>query len=207
MNPQDRPRDRLAQSIDEKELAGWMREAQAGDADSYRRLLERLQKMLGQYVHNSFQRFGMAADRGQDDVVQETLLAIHQKRHTYDPSQYFLPWMYAITRYKMIDYLRKNKIRLRSTVSIDDELETSESLMSLESFDEKAEHDIEALLATLPPKQRQVLALVKIQGLSIDEAAKQTGYSASDIKVSVHRAIRNLQDSVKGSAFNKDHRG
>lgn len=148
--------------------------------------------MLAKYIENSFSRFGMATGNGQEDVLQEILLAIHVKRHTYDPRQFFLPWMYAIARYKLIDYLRKNKVR--AVESLDDELENIESLMAI---DNTAEADIESLLAGLPEKQRVILELVKLQGLSVEEAAKKTGYSASDIKVTVHRAIKTLQEKVK----------
>jgi len=156
---------------------------------------------LLKYVENSFARFGLAGSGGQEDVLQEILLAVHTKRHTYDPERFFLPWMYAMARYKVIDHLRKNKVSLRATISLDDELENIETLMVFEST---ADLDIEALCETLPEKQRNVLKLVKIEGLSVEEAAKRTGYSASDIKVTVHRAIKALQEKV--SEVNHENR-
>jgi len=191
----------LDQSQEEAELSQWMRSSQAGDSESYRRLLTRIRGMLLKYVENSFARFGLAGSGGQEDVLQEILLAVHTKRHTYDPEQFFLPWMYAMARHKVIDHLRKNKVSLRATISLDDELENIESLMVFEST---ADLDIEALCETLPEKQRNVLKLVKIEGLSVEEAAKRTGYSASDIKVTVHRAIKALQEKV--SEVNHENR-
>lgn len=182
----------LEQSQDEAELSQLMRSSQTGDANSYRQLLTRIRGMLAKYIENSFSRFGMTTGSGQEDVLQEVLLAIHVKRHTYDSEQFFLPWMYAIARYKLIDHLRKNKVK--STLSLDDELENIESLMVIENT---AEVDIEKLLTALPEKQRVVLELVKLQGLSIEEASRKTGFSASDIKVTVHRAIKTLQEKVK----------
>ncbi|MFZ8528631.1 sigma factor, partial [Staphylococcus aureus] len=41
-----------------------------------------------------------------DDAVQDTLIAIHEKRHTYDPERPFKPWLMAVARYKWIDRLR-----------------------------------------------------------------------------------------------------
>jgi RNA polymerase sigma-70 factor (ECF subfamily) len=184
----------LDQSQDEKALSQLMRSAQDGDAERYRQLLVRIRSMLKVYVENSFTRFGLAAQGGQEDVLQEILLAIHTKRHTYDSQQYFLPWMYAIARYKLIDYIRKNKMKFQSAVPLDDELENIEDLMSL---DDSAELDLENLLKSLPEKQRHVLLLMKIEGLSIEEASQQTGFSPSDIKVTVHRAIKSLQNKVK----------
>lgn len=185
----------LDQSQDERELAQLMRHSQAGDVDSYRRLLMRIRTLLQKYVENSFARFGLGSGGGQEDVLQDILLAIHSKRHTYDPAQFFLPWLYAVARYKLIDHLRKNKVSLRSTVSLDDELENLETLMPLEVG---VDLDIETLFESLPEKQKVVLKLVKIEGLSVDEASKRTGFSQSDIKVTVHRAIKSLQNSVKG---------
>lgn len=186
----------LDQSQDEAELSLWMRDSQEGDSESYRRLLIRIRSMLLKYVENSLARFGLSALGGHEDVLQEILLAVHLKRHTFDPEQFFLPWMYAIARYKVIDHLRKNKISFKTSVSLEDELENLEALMV---FDASAEIDIEALCESLPEKQKNVLKLVKIEGLSVDEAAKRTGYSQSDIKVTVHRAIKTLQEKVRES--------
>lgn len=185
----------LDHSKDERELSQLMGNSQSGDAESYRLLLERVRAMLQRYTENAFAKFGLGGSGGQEDVLQDILLAIHLKRHTYDPDQFFLPWLYAVARYKVIDHLRKNKVGMRSTVSLDDEMENLEALMPLEIG---ADLDIEALCESLPEKQRVVLKMVKIEGLSIDEASKRTGFSSSDIKVTVHRAIKSLQDSVKG---------
>jgi RNA polymerase sigma-70 factor (ECF subfamily) len=185
----------LDHSQDEIELSQLMRNSQSGDVESYRRLLIRIRAMLQKYIENSFARLGLGASGGQEDVLQDILLAIHLKRHTYDPKQFFLPWLYAVARYKVIDHLRKNKVGLRATVSLDDELENIETLMPL---DIGADLDIEILLESLPEKQRTVLKLVKIEGLSVEEASKRTGFSSSDIKVTVHRAIKSLQNGVKG---------
>nr|WP_168196444.1 sigma-70 family RNA polymerase sigma factor [Bdellovibrio sp. NC01] len=175
------------------ELSKLMSKAQAGDGASYKQALTLMSGLLSKYLRNSLRRFKLPLENS-EDLVQEVLLAIHQKRETYNSEQFFLPWMYAIARHKMIDYLRRAKVQ-RSMVSLEDELENIEALMTLES-----DHslDAEKLLALLSPKQREVLQMVKIEGLSIDEVAKKTGYSASDVKVTVHRAIKSLKDQVQG---------
>src|SRR5258708_5028516 len=90
-------------SQDERELAALMRKAQKGDAEAYQALLRRVKTMLESYVRNSLNRQGRGAAGAADDIIQEVLLGFHAKRHTYDPSQRFLPWFYAIARYKTID--------------------------------------------------------------------------------------------------------
>lgn len=186
------PGHSLDQSQDETELSGLMKQAQAGDADSYQRLLIRIRQMMTRYLENTFARFRMP-EAGAEDVLQEILLAIHSKRHTYDPHQYFLPWMYAIGRYKVVDHFRRHRWIYKATVPLEDELENIEALMS---FEPSADFDVETLLQSLPEKQRQILKLVKLEGLSIEEAAKRTGFSTSDIKVTVHRAIKALREQV-----------
>lgn len=154
--------------------------------------------MLEQYVQRSFSRIGLAEAGAQEDTVQEILAAIHTKRNTFDPNQFFLAWMYAIARYKTVDYLRKNGRHLRVTVPIEDELE---NLELLETHPIGSEIDVVALCETLPPKQREIIKLVKLQGLSVAEAASRTGFSPSDIKVNVHRALKALQKQIRDSGY------
>jgi RNA polymerase sigma-70 factor (ECF subfamily) len=149
--------------------------------------------MLGKYVKQSMERFGLASTGAHEDIVQEILLGIHRKRNSFDSEQYFLPWMYAIARYKMVDYIRKNGRIVKTSVPIEDELENLEVVIN---HDLGAGHDIMALCQSLPPKQNQILRLVKIDGLSISEAAAKTGYSPNDIKINVHRALKTLQRQV-----------
>lgn len=184
----------LFYSNDERELSHLMKLAQGGDGESYKLLLKRLQFMLSKFVENSFYRLGLQNSGGQEDVLQEILLAIHTKRANYDPGQFFLPWIYAISRYKIIDFLRKNKVHYRSSVPIDDELYNLEMIFS---HDLGTHSDIEVLLKLLPQKQSDILKLVKIEGLSVSEVSTKTGYSASDIKVNVHRALKSLQEKMQ----------
>jgi RNA polymerase sigma-70 factor, ECF subfamily len=184
------PINDLRVSREEAELSALMVQSQAGDAVSYVALLMKIKVLMTRYVGNSFVRLGMASFGGQEDVVQEILLAIHMKRGTFDSSQFFFPWMYAIARYKVIDHLRRNKIAIHSSVPLEDELENLATVMS---DGMSSEMNIQTLFEGLPKKQREVLQLVKIEGLSVAEASKRTGYSPSDIKVTVHRAIKTLQ--------------
>ena len=153
--------------------------------------------MLQSFVKNSLVRMGQGGSPVGDDIIQEVLLAIHAKRDTYDPAQYFLPWMYAIGRYKLIDHLRSMK-HLSKTGS----LEANEAAVDWEAFkrsstpQSEAEWDSEQLLSQLPQKQRDLLKMVKLEGLSIQEAALRTGFSPSDVKVSIHRAIKSLQKKL-----------
>lgn len=176
---------------DESELRAWMVAGLAGDATAYRRLLVALSRHLRAFYGR---RLSQALQGDAEDLVQETLIAMHMRRGTYDPAQPLTAWVYAIARYKLIDYLRRRKVR--QTLPLED---AGEILAGDESESAAAKHDIEKLLARLPAKSRAVLRAVKLDGLSVAETAAQTGMSESAVKVSVHRAMKNLASSAEGS--------
>ena len=185
--------ERLEDSQKESELSSLMKLAQGGDKKAYRELLEKVQTILQAFIKNSFMKMQNNNRLDVvDDVVQDTLLGIHAKRATYDPDQFFLPWMYAIARYKVIDHIRKQSIRFASSF---DELKDTNTFYS-EEIEPLTTTDLEKILSQLPQKQRNILQLVKIQGFSMQEVALQTGFSISDIKISVHRAMKSLKESV-----------
>lgn len=160
----------------------------AGDAVAHAELLAALSKYLRGYFARRIGRD--AADL--EDLVQETLLAIHVKRETFDRGQPFTAWAYSIARYKMIDQARRNKVRKTEP------LEDADSLFAAEDVEEGATRvDLNRLLATLPDKQRAILEDVKILGLSTTEAAVKSGMSDSAIKVSVHRSLKALARRVR----------
>ena len=170
-----------------------MRESQGGDQKAYNALLEKVQTLLTPFVINSLGKTSQNKDVA-NDIVQEALLAIHAKRDTFDPDRFFLPWMYAIARYKVIDYFRfrKSHAHLLSieTPGIWEQLSTP-------TPNQIAQSDTETLLKGLPMKQKKLLELVKLKGLSIQEASLETGFSTSDIKVSLHRGLKFLQRQIK----------
>ena len=170
-------------------LAKAMRESQRGNADAYRELLVSVRGILLLYVRRVLTRMGKRDAGAEEDLLQEVLLALHQKRHTYDSTQPFLPWLFAIARYKVIDYGRREK-RRPTPVPLE---KVAEALEAPVFSDPSAASDLESLVAGLPPKSRQLLQLVKIEGLSVAEAAARTQMSPSALKVAVHRAIKTLR--------------
>ncbi len=185
------PSGDLRKSAEEERLSSWMRQAQEGDVEAYNQLLGRLADLARRYVRRAI-GFGSGQDGyAHEDVVQEILLAIHAKRHTYEPGRFFLPWFYAISRYKFIDEIRRRTAARRES-SLSEEL-GGEAVLA----DVGDALDLHALLADLPEKQRTLLRLVKLEGLSVEEASGRTGYSVSDVKVSIHRALKALRKKVE----------
>jgi RNA polymerase sigma-70 factor (ECF subfamily) len=115
-----------------------------------------------------------------------TLLALHEKRHTYDPTARFMPWLVAVARHKLIDYVRKHKRHVH--------VELDEEIVSDDSTDTGlAARDVAALMVHLSPDQAEALRLHKLMDLSVDEVSAKTGKSTSSVKVLVHRGLKKLQ--------------
>src|SRR6266516_2265833 len=175
----------------EGELKGLMTASLGGDEGAYRDVLGRLSRYLrGYYKARLAQTARSAADV--EDLVQETLLAVHVRRHTYDPDQPFTPWVYAIARYKLIDYLRRTHASV-ANVPIDDvqEIGTHDDQVASESS-----LDLNQLLEQLKPKVRAAIRYVKLEGLSVTEAAARGGMSESAVKVNVHRGMKALSTLI-----------
>src|SRR6266849_6268561 len=173
----------------EPDLRALMISGLDGHAAAHRALLERLSSQLRAYFKGQLNRIGRGPVEAEaEDLVQEAVIAIHTRRHTYDRSQLFTPWVYAIARYKFLDYLRRTKVSA-ADVPID---EAQELAVHDDSAHVESSLDLERLLAELSPKARQAIQYVKLDGLSVSEAAARSGMSESAVKVSVHRGLKAL---------------
>jgi RNA polymerase sigma-70 factor (ECF subfamily) len=160
----------------------------AGDAAAHAELLRTLARHLRAY----FARRLSGAEADAEDLLQETLLAIHLKRHTFDVTQPFTPWAYAIGRYKLLDHYRRSGVR--RTVPIED----AGVLIAAETAEEGVvRRDLDRLLADLPARQRALVEDVKLTGHSIEEAAGRQGMSAGAAKVAIHRSLQRLARKVR----------
>lgn len=158
-----------------------------GDGGAYARLLA----ALGGYLRSHFRRRLGADAADVEDLVQETLIAIHVKRAVYDRSQPFTPWAYGIARYKLLDHFRRAGARRQ--VPLDD----AQDLFAEENPEEGAvRRDVDKLLAILPERQRRLMRDVKIAGYSMEEAAERSDMSVSAVKVSIHRGMKRLEGEV-----------
>lgn len=172
-------------SDDEQAWSEWMRLAQAGDAHAYTRLLTSLSQAITGYVYHRFGNVEFA-----DDCVQESLIALHEARHTFLPGRAIRPWVFAIVRHRAVDMLRRQQRRQRLfPVDLDDAATTHPDAAAGDSSDDRRER-AGLVLASLPPQQKQALVFTKLMGLSINEAASRAGISAGAMKVRVHRATR-----------------
>ncbi len=172
----------------EDQLRAWMIGGLDGDAAAHASLLRALVPLLRSF----YRRRVSAGPDDIEDLVQETLIAVHTRRGTYDRDRVFAAWLFAIARYKMIDQFRRN----RRTVPI----EGLEDMLVAEGFEDSsiARMDIDNLLATLPVKQARAIRATRIDGASVAEAANAAGIGESDVKVSVHRGLKALAARIAG---------
>ncbi|MDP1655756.1 MAG: sigma-70 family RNA polymerase sigma factor [Hylemonella sp.] len=182
---------RLATS--ENQLRELLVQGLSGDAAAYHRFLKALSAHLRAYFRKRlFQRPDEV-----EDLVQETLLAVHNQRHTYRLDLPLTAWVHAIARYKLVDLLRARMSREALTDPLDDEHE----LFAVSDTEaDEARKDLNKLLAGLPERQRLPIVHVKLEGLSVVEAAQLTGMSESAIKIGVHRGLKALAAKIRGIA-------
>lgn len=167
----------------------WLR-AQSGDEVAYRRALSLLAARLRAYLRR---RLSSAPDEV-EDLVQETLLALHLQRGTYDPTLPVSAWAVAIARHKLVDLWRRRGRRDDLHVAIDD---VDEHLLASDPDDAGVRRDLQILLRELSPAQQQAIVLTRLEGLSVAEVASRTGASQSAVKVQVHRGLKRLAALVR----------
>jgi len=175
---EDRLRDLLVRGLD-------------GDALAYHAFLKELSAHLRAFLRGRLSRLPDEVE----DLVQETLLAIHNRRHTYDAGQPLTAWVHAIARYKLIDLLRRRAGRDALNDPLDDDLEV---FASSDTDADDARRDLGKLLERLPDRQRLPILHMKLEGRSVAEAARMTGMSEAAIKVGVHRGLKALAAIIRG---------
>ena len=168
-----------------------MLEALDGDGGAYRRLLEAVKARLEGY----FARRLASDAEGAEDLVQETLIAIHAKRATFDRSQPFTAWAYAIARYKLVDHHRRTG--RRRDLPLDDAFELAAEDQSAAA---EARRDLTKGLAGLPQQTRDLVVSVKLREEPVADIARRRGMSESAVKVAVHRGFRKLAARLRGDA-------
>jgi RNA polymerase sigma-70 factor (ECF subfamily) len=163
-----------------------MTRAQAGDRDAYRALLDDVGPMIAQFLRK---RLPDASEV--DDAYQETFIALHRARHTYDPTRPLEPWLFAIARNIATDFLRRRRRRALREVLTDVMPEAAA----------EPERDLRgqfsAVLGSLPRSQREALVMLKVDGLSVTEAATRAGTTPGALKVRAHRAYTALKARLR----------
>jgi RNA polymerase sigma-70 factor (ECF subfamily) len=177
-------------SANEDRLRDLLVRGLAGDVSAYHAFL----KDLSTHLRAFFRRRMYGLPDEVEDLVQESLLAVHNQRHTYDPGQPLTAWVHAIAKYKLVDLLRRRANRDLRNDPLDDELDM---LAHNDTEAAAAKLDVAKLLLRLPARQRLPIIHMKLEGMSVVEAARVTGMSESAVKVGVHRGLKALAAMIR----------
>jgi RNA polymerase sigma-70 factor, ECF subfamily len=160
-----------------------MRSAISGDDAAYDRLLKAVTPVLRAGARRGLARAGQPLNQS-EDIVQDILLAVHLKRHTWDVNAPFAPWLFAIARNKLIDQLRRREKRFAETLS--------------EPVEERASpSELAAQLESLPARQREVLQSIAVENASIRETAAKFSMSEGAVRVALHRGLATLTAKLR----------
>lgn len=175
----------------DEEWTGLMRSANAGDGAAYQRLLRAVTPVLRATARRGLARAGQPVDQS-EDIVQDILLAVHLKRHTWDANAPFAPWLFAIARNKLIDALRRRGRRI--FVNVDDfaEILADEPVAETVSAREVTGH-----LDTLPARQRDVVKSIAVDSASIKATAAKFDMSEGAVRVALHRGLTSLANRMR----------
>lgn len=169
-----------------------MRAAIGGDARAYDLLLRDLSAALRGRVRRVLKSSGHG-DADPEDIVQEILLAIHLKRHTWRTNEPAGPWIAAIARYKTVDAMRKRGWRVHVPIE-----EFANTLAAEEPDRRASDRDVERSLGQLPASQRSVVQAIAIDGLSIGETANRLNLTQGAVRVALHRGLAALAKANRG---------
>ncbi|MEO0428434.1 MAG: sigma-70 family RNA polymerase sigma factor [Pseudomonadota bacterium] len=186
--------------MDERETR-WtmaMQAAMAGDRKSYAELLSSIAERVRRYAGSRVARAGAGPD-DVEDIVQDVLVAVHTKRHTWQPERAVGPWVDAIIRYKTVDALRRlGRRRAMTSDCLDRVVETVAAPQPAPTFD--AFGDVRGHLSALPSRERGVVAALGLDGMTIAACAERFGISEGAVRIAFHRGLARLANLADGDA-------
>jgi len=175
-------------------LGELMRAAQRGDGAAYLELLRTITPQIRRVIQR--QR-GFAGSAAAEDLVQDVLLSLHAVRATYDPSRPFAPWLAAIVRHRLVDGARRYARTSGREMPFDEDDVTFFELATNVSAEEPGDTQaLRAAVRALPDGQRQAIELLKLEELSLKDAAAISGTSVGALKVATHRALATLRRTL-----------
>jgi RNA polymerase sigma-70 factor (ECF subfamily) len=186
----DEPNGNARNQSIELRLHALLTQGLTGDERAYRDFLQASATHLRAFLRRRLSRWPDEVE----DLLQESLLAIHNQRMTYDPSAPLTAWLYAIAKYKLIDWLRRHSRREMQNDVLDDE---NELFSTADADANEAQRDLATLLELLPEQQRAAIMHTKVDGWSVRETAATLKISEASVKVAVHRGLKTLAEKLR----------
>ncbi len=162
-----------------------MRRVQEGDEGAYRTLLNELGPLLYGYVRRRVFNKSLV-----DDVYQEVLFTFHRARHSYMPDRPFAPWLFTLAHNAFLDAIGRNRKFAEREVPVEILPEQAHA----EERDGSLGDELHQALLRLPESLRRPVEMLKIEGLTVEEAAERLGLSVSALKVRAHRGYARLKE-------------
>ncbi|MBV8564237.1 MAG: sigma-70 family RNA polymerase sigma factor [Methylobacteriaceae bacterium] len=189
----------MNQTIDtDRRLSQLMRAAQGGNGVAYAALLREAAQLVRQAAQR---RRSFLQPQDIEDLVQNTLLALHSVRATYDPARPFLPWLMAIARNQFAEGVRRHARRHAREVAVECLPERSDPAAANADVDNRRDADLLIKsIRMLPPGQRHAIEMLKLREMSLREASAVSGTSIAALKVAVHRGLKTLRELLRASA-------
>ena len=192
------------EAVAEAQWGAWMAAAQRGDRAAYHALLT----AVAPYLRAIARRY-LRQEQDAEDMVQEILIVLHDIRHTYEPGRPFKPWLCTIATRRCIDGLRRRMRRALHESTDEDALAqvadaSAEGSPERQLEREQERREVRSALAALPPRQREALRLLKLEQMSLKEAAEASEQSVGSLKVACHRALKALQRAMTGKEQEHD---
>jgi RNA polymerase sigma-70 factor (ECF subfamily) len=177
--------------LGEGDLADLMRAANRGDAEAYRKLLRETSPVLRGFVQRTNSSYRLSPE-DVEDIVQETLLAMHLKRHTWVQSKPLLPWVRAMAYNKLVDHLRRSGRGEQLPIDEFGDLLVADAPTSISSA-----VDAETAIGKLKGRQRDVVMAISVNGKSAREVAEELAMTEGAVRVVLHRALRSLSKALR----------
>ena len=198
------PADALLDHEDAGRWGGLMEQAQRGDRAAYHTLLV----AIAPYLRAIARRY-LRQDQDAEDMVQEILIVVHDIRHTYEPGRPLKPWLATIATRRCIDHLRQRMRRGLPETGDEDLLgqlpdESVDSMPEARLERQQQEQVVQRAVQSLPARQREAVELLRLQELSLKEAAAASEQSVGSLKVACHRAMKALQRAMTGKEQDHD---
>ena len=168
-----------------------MRAANRGDAEAYRKLLREITPVLRGFARRASSRYRLSVE-DVEDIVQETLLAMHLKRDTWVESKALLPWVRAMAHNKLVDHLRRSGRGQHVPIDEFGDLLVADPPTSVTSG-----LDAEAVIGRLKGRQRDVVVAISVNGRSAREVAQELRMTEGAVRVVLHRALRSLSKALR----------
>jgi RNA polymerase sigma factor (sigma-70 family) len=165
-------------------LEDLLRAANRGDQRAYAAFLTSITPLMRGIARSRGTGLGPEAC---EDIVQETLLAIHQKRHTWREDMPVRPWLYAIVRYKVVDAFRARGRRVHLQIE-----DFAEVLPAEAAPDPTERADAERVIARLDERSARIVRAIGLDGASVAEVAGSLGMSEVAVRVALHRGLKRL---------------